>query len=158
MHSLVLSLLFVSIRLLHLAIPATLPLQPAISLPSSTLAHAGLTFPKLLKYYQPPRHFIVIVNFNVLFSASVTPTSTSTSRFPIPRTSLLLHIVSFLDTPIRRDGLGRAILHGQEKARLHMSIHEDSYLWPEDERKSLLPLLKQPIATALWICRTLRAC
>ncbi|KAL8793897.1 MAG: hypothetical protein Q9195_003516 [Heterodermia aff. obscurata] len=69
----------------------------------------------------------------MLCSATVTLASTSVSRFRIPGTAFLLHIVSFLDTPIHRGALGRAILHGQEKARRHMNTHEDSYLWPQDE-------------------------
>ena len=79
---------------------------------------------------------------NEVFSATLSLASTSSARFPIPHTSLLLNIVSFLDTPIHRGALGRAILHGQTKARQHMNSHGDSYLWSQDERKKLLPLLK----------------
>ena len=52
MHSPLIYLLFTSIRLLHLAIPATLPLQPVINLPFSS-SHPGLPFPQILKYYEP---------------------------------------------------------------------------------------------------------
>lgn len=147
MYSPLIYSLFLSIRLLHLAIPATLPLQPAISLPPSALSNPGPTFPQFLKYYQPTDSPLFILVANNVSSATRPLASTSSARFPIPHTSLLLHIVSFLDTPIHRGALGRAILHGQTKARQHISRHEDSYLWPEDERKALLPLVKPSFTT-----------
>ena len=134
MYSPLIYSLFVSIRLLHLAVPATLPLQPAISLPPSALSSPGLTFPHFLKYYRPTDSPHFILDANDVLSATLELASTSSARFPIPHTSLLLHMVSFLDTPIHRGALGRAILHGQAKARQHINRHEDSYLWPEDER------------------------
>ena len=79
---------------------------------------------------------------NGVFSATLPLASTSSARFPIPHTSLLLHIVSFLDTPIHRGALGRAILHGQTKARQHINSHGDSYLWSQDERKNFFLFLR----------------
>ena len=95
---------------------------------------------------------------NGVFSATVTLATTSTNRFPIPHTSLLLHIVSFLDTPVHRGALGHAILHGQSKVHQHMNIYGDSYLWSEDERKALVSTMNQPFTTMLWICRIPRWC